>query len=140
MTESADSSPPGTPAIAGVVHKRSPFSVSETVDRLSELVRAAGSTLFAVVDHSGEAERVGLSLRETKLVMFGNPMGGTPVMVAAPLAALDLPLKVLVWSADDGSAWMSYLTPQWLGARHGLSEELVAPLMAVEKLTDQIAL
>ena len=91
-----------------------------------------------MVDHSGEAQRVGLSLRETKLLIFGNPVGGTPVMVASPLAAIDLPLKVLVWADDAGVVWMSYLTPHWLAERHGLSEELVAPLRAPEVITSQL--
>jgi uncharacterized protein (DUF302 family) len=80
-----------------VVHKRSPLSVAETVARLATAIRAAGAKLFLVVDHSGEAQRVGMVLRDTKLLVFGNPVGGTPAMVASPLVALDLPLKVLVW-------------------------------------------
>jgi uncharacterized protein (DUF302 family) len=78
-------------------------------------------------------------LRDTKLLVFGNPAGGTPAMVASPLAALDLPLKVLVWMDDDGAVWMSYLDAAWLAARHGLATELAAPLSAVDRLTNQIA-
>jgi uncharacterized protein (DUF302 family) len=133
-----DTTPIGTRTTVGIANKKSPFSVSETVDRLSEAIRGAGATLFAVVDHSGEAERVGLALRDTKLMIFGNPVGGTPVMAASPLAAIDLPLKVLVWAAEDGTVWMSYLTPKWLADRHGLPVELVTPLSAAEMLTDRV--
>jgi uncharacterized protein (DUF302 family) len=83
---------------SGVVHKRSPLSVAETVERLTTAIRAAGATLFFVVDHSGEAQQVGMVLRDTKLLGFGNPVGGTPAMAASPLAGLDLPLTVLVWT------------------------------------------
>jgi len=135
-----NSTPEGARPAEGVVHKRSPLSVPDTVDRLSDAILAAQATLFAVVDHSGEAARVGLSLRDTKLLIFGNPIGGTPVMAAAPLAALDLPLKILVWAADDGTVWMSYLTPSWLADRHGLAPALVAPLAEVDVLTDKVAM
>ena len=123
----------------GVAHKRSPLSVAETVARLTTAIRAAGAKLFVVVDHSGEAQRVGMALRDTKLLVFGNPAGGTPAMVASPLAALDLPLKILVWMDDDGAVWMSYLDAGWLAARHGLATELAAPLSAVDRLTAQVA-
>jgi uncharacterized protein (DUF302 family) len=130
--------PAGARPTSGVVHQRSPLSVAETVERLAAAIRAAGATLFFVVDHSGEAQRVGMVLRDTKLLGFGNPVGGTPAMVASPLAALDLPLKVLVWTDDDGAVWMSYLDAAWLAARHGLTAELAAPLSAVDGLTAQV--
>jgi uncharacterized protein (DUF302 family) len=120
-----------------VVTKLSPRSVGDTVARLSELLEAKGLKLFAVIDHSGEAEDNGLQLRDTKLVIFGNPQAGTPVMVAAPLAALDLPLKVLVW-ADGDQTKVSYTAPAELADRHGLSDELAAPLAAVDPLTDAV--
>lgn len=122
-----------------MAHRRSPVSVDDTVDRLSTVIGAAGAKVFTVIDHSGEAERVGLSLRPTKVVLFGSPKGGTPAMVASPLAAIDLPLRVLVWQDDDDQVWMSYLTPAWLAHRHGLSAEVVAPLSAVDKVTGQVA-
>jgi len=131
--------PVGARPTSGVVHKRSSLLVAETVERLATAVRGAGATLFFVVDHSGEAQRVGMTLRDTKLLVFGNPVGGTPAMVASPLAALDLPLKVLVWMDDDGAVWMSYLDAAWLAARHGLATELAAPLSAVDGLTAQVA-
>ncbi len=121
----------------GVVTKDSPRGVPETVARLLDLVNARGMKVFVVVDHSGEAERAGLQLRDTKLVVFGNPKGGTPAMVAAPLAALDLPLKVLVWD-DGGATKVSYTAPAVLAARYGLSEEQAAPLAGIEPLTDAL--
>lgn len=113
--------------------------VAETVARLATAIRAAGAKLFFVVDHSGEAQQVGMVLRDTKLLVFGNPVGGTPAMAASPLVALDLPLKVLVWMDDDGAVWMSYLDAAWLAAHHGLASELAAPLSAVDGLTTQVA-
>jgi uncharacterized protein (DUF302 family) len=139
MTQTSDATPAGAHETDGIVHKRSALSVAGTVDRLTEVIQAAGARIFTVVDHSGEAERVGLSLRDTKLLIFGNPAAGTPVMAASPLVALDLPLKVLVWADDGGSVWMSYLDPAWLAARHGLSGALAAPLSAVDRLTDRVA-
>jgi uncharacterized protein (DUF302 family) len=135
----AGGGPAGAWPTSGVVHKRSPLSVAETVERLATAIRAAGAKLFLVVDHSGEAQQVGMVLRDTKLLVFGNPVGGTPAMVASPLVALDLPLKVLVWMDDDGAVWMSYLDAAWLAARHGLASELAAPLSAVDGLTTQVA-
>jgi len=125
--------------VAGISHTRSPYSVGDTVDRLAEAVRAAGATLFAIVDHSGEAERAGLSLRPTKLLVFGSPVAGTPVMVAAPLAALDLPLKLLVWEDAAGAVWMSHLDAAWLAGRHGIPPGLAAPLGAAGTLAGKVA-
>jgi uncharacterized protein (DUF302 family) len=123
--------------VAGVITKVSPRSVPETVSRLTEMVEGKGIKVFAVIDHSGEAERVGLNLRETKLVVFGSPKAGTSVMVAAPLAALDLPLKILLWD-DDGQTRVSYSDPNTLARRYGLSNELVATLAVVGPLTDAL--
>jgi uncharacterized protein (DUF302 family) len=113
--------------------------VEDTVERLAEAIRAAGAKLFAVADHSEEAEKAGLSLRPTKLLIFGNPVGGTPAMVAAPLTAMDLPLKVLVWQDDAGVVWLSHLDAAWLAGRHGLTAELAAPLAAAGKLAAKAA-
>jgi uncharacterized protein (DUF302 family) len=125
-------------ATEGIATKRSRFSVDDTVDRLTGLLDKKGLTLFAVVDHSGEAARAGLTMANTKLVIFGSPTAGTPVMVASPLAALDLPLKVLVWAAADGTVSVSYNTPAYLAARHHLSDELRSRLEAIEPITDAI--
>jgi uncharacterized protein (DUF302 family) len=133
-----ESTPFGINVVDGVVHRRSPWSVDATVERLAEAIAQAGAKVFVVVDHSGEAQEAGLSLRDTKLVIFGSPIGGTPVMQAAPLAALDLPLKVLVWADDQGSVWMTYLSAQWLAGRHGLSADLARPLSAADALTGRV--
>ena len=115
--------------------KMSPRSVAETVARLQSLVEGKGMKVFAVIDHSGEAKKVGLELRETKVVIFGSPQAGTPVMAAAPLAALDMPLKVLIWS-DDGQTKVTYTAPTALAARYGLSGELAVRLAGIDGLTD----
>jgi len=117
--------------------KMSPRSVAETVARLQSLAEGKGMKVFAVIDHSGEAERVRLELRETKVVIFGSPQAGTPVMAAAPLAALDMPLKVLIWS-DDGQTKVTYTAPPALAARYRLSEELAARLAGIDGLTDAV--
>lgn len=122
---------------ARVVTKLSPWSVTDTVARLSEIATAKGLKLFAVIDHSGEAEAVGLELRDTKVVIFGSPQAGTPVMQAAPLAALDLPLKVLIW-LDDRQTKLSYSPPHTLAARYGLSEELANRLAGIDAITDAV--
>ena len=120
-----------------IVTKSSPRSVPETVQRMSELASAKGLKLFTVIDHSGEAAANGLELRDTKVVVFGSPVAGTPVMHAAPLAALDLPLKILVWD-DDGQTRVSYTAPAELGARYGLTEGLTGRLAGIDGITDAL--
>lgn len=120
-----------------LVTKDSPLSVDDAVARLSELVTERGMTLFGVVDHSGAAHAVGLDLRDTKVVIFGNPKGGTPVMQAVPQAALDLPLKVLVWD-DAGQTKLTYTAPAALAARYGVPDGVAAPLAAIDALTDAV--
>lgn len=122
---------------AELVTKLSPRSVADTVARLESLAEAKGMKVFAVIDHSGEAKRAGLQLRDTKVVIFGSPKAGTPVMVAYPLAALDMPLKVLVWS-DSAQTKVTYTAPQALAARYGLSEKLAARLAGIDGLTDGV--
>jgi uncharacterized protein (DUF302 family) len=121
-----------------VVTKLSPWSVEESVDRISRIVAAKDLKLFAVIDHSGEARAAGLELRDTKLVIFGSPAAGTPVMDAAPLAALDLPLRVLVW-ADGHQTKLTYTAPAALAARYGFSDELAARLAGIDAITDAVA-
>jgi uncharacterized protein (DUF302 family) len=120
-----------------VVTKVSPRSVSETVARFTDLLSGKGVRLFAVIDQADEARAAGLELRETVLVLFGNPKAGTPVMVAAPLAALDLPLRVVVW-ADGHQTLVSYPATGALAARHHLSPQLAANLAAIDSLTDAL--
>jgi uncharacterized protein (DUF302 family) len=139
MSESNPAIPAGATLADGIAHTQSPLSVEETVARLTEAIHGAGAKLFTVVDHSGEAQLAGLTLRDTKLVIFGNPAGGTPAMVASPLAAIDLPVKILVWQDDDGAVWMSHIDPAWLAARHGLTAEQAAPLGAPGKLAAKVA-
>jgi uncharacterized protein (DUF302 family) len=127
----------GTHDGAGVVTKPSPRSHADTVTRLTELVHAKGMRLFAMIDQSAEARRVGLELRNTTMVIFGSPAAGTPVMAASPLAALDLPLRVVVW--DDGSQTkVSYVDPDVLAARYGLSPSLASNLAGIDVLTDAL--
>jgi uncharacterized protein (DUF302 family) len=128
---------PAPHEVEGVISKVSPRDVHETVTRLVAMVESKGMKVFTVVDHSGEAERVGLELRDTKVVVFGSPKAGTPAMAATPLVALDLPLKVLVWD-DDGETKVSYTAPAALAARYGLSDEHAAALAGIEPLTDSL--
>jgi uncharacterized protein (DUF302 family) len=123
----------------GIVSKRSPFDVAETVSRLTDVMHAAGARVFAVIDQAAEARQVGLKLRETQLVIFGNPVAGTPVMEAEPLAALDLPLKILVSADDDGKVWMTYLDRNWLASRYDLSVQLAGALAAPAVLAAKVA-
>ena len=120
-----------------VTTKISPRSVTETVSRLTGILGAKGLKVFAVIDQSAEASQVGLSLRATVLVLFGNPAAGTPVMVAAPLSALDLPLKVLIWD-DAGQTKVTYYGPAALAARYDLNADLTAKLAAIDPLTDAL--
>ena len=122
---------------AGIVTKLSPHPVADTVSKLTGIIGAKGIRLFAVIDQSAEARQAGLSLRETTLVIFGNPAAGTPVMAAAPLAALDLPLKVLVWD-DNGQTKVSYYSAEALAARYHLDASLAGNLAAVNALTDAL--
>src|ERR1700728_3050590 len=98
----------------GIVSERSHHTVDETVERVKSLLKAKGVMLFALVDHSGEAEKAGLQMPPTKLLIFGNPKAGTPLMVASPGIAIDLPLKVLIWEDERGLVWISYNSPAYL--------------------------
>jgi uncharacterized protein (DUF302 family) len=120
-----------------ITSKISPRSVAETVSRLTGILSAKGMKVFAVIDQSAEASEVGQQLRETTLVIFGSPAAGTPVMAAAPLAALDLPLKVLIWD-DGGQTNVTYYSPAAIAERYGLSEELAARLAGIDPLTDAL--
>lgn len=123
----------------GIVRLASLHSVDETVERLKSILQSKGITLFAVIDHSGEAAEVGLKMPDTRLVIFGNPRGGTPLMLASPSVAIDLPLKLLIAKDDRGSVWVSYNSPDYLGERHGLPESLLANVAVVQSLAAQAA-
>src|ERR1700728_941618 len=120
-----------------VITKLSTRSVADTVSRFTGMLSAKGVRLFDVIDQAAEASKVGLSLRETTLVIFGNPAAGTPVMAEAPLSALDLPLKVLVWD-DDGQTKVSYYAPAAIAASHNLGADLAGNLAAINVLTDAL--
>jgi uncharacterized protein (DUF302 family)/uncharacterized membrane protein YidH (DUF202 family) len=118
----------------GIVDVPSNHSVDQTVERFKGILNAKGVTLFALVDHSGEAEKVGMKMPPTKLLIFGSPKGGTPVMLAAPSIAIDLPLKVLVWEDSSGKVWASYNSPAYLQQRHDVPDELMQNLALVDTL------
>ena len=121
----------------GIISQPSQYSVSATIDRLEAVLQAKGITIFARIDQQAEAEKVGLSLRPTQLLLFGNPQAGTPLMVAEPAIALDLPLKILAWEAADGKVWLSYNDPNYLKQRFSLSDELVKNIAVIEPLIRQ---
>jgi uncharacterized protein (DUF302 family) len=123
----------------GIVDKLSHQSVEETVERLKRVLQSKGVTLFAIVDHSGEAEKVGIKMRPTKLLIFGSPKAGTPLMQAAPSVAIDLPLKILVWEDGQGKVWVSYNSPAYLQQRHGIPPELVQNIAVAETLVAKAA-
>jgi uncharacterized protein (DUF302 family) len=114
-------------------------SVDQTVEKLLGILKAKDIKLFALVDHSGEAEKVGMHMPPTKLLIFGNPKAGTPLMIASPGIAIDLPLKILVSEDAVGKVWISYNSPAWMQARHGLPQDLVRNIAAVEVLANSAA-
>jgi len=118
----------------GIVTIPSHHSVDQTVEKLEAILQSKQVKLFVLVDHSGEAEKAGLEMRPTKLLIFGNPKAGTPLMIASPSIAIDLPLKILVWEDDGGRVWLSYNSPAYLQGRHGFPQELVQNIAAVEAL------
>ena len=118
----------------GMIDVPSPYSVPETLARLESILKERGVAVFARVDHSGEAEKAGLRMRPTQLVIFGSPKGGTPVMIAAPSVAIDLPLKALAWEDERGKVWLSYNTPEYLQQRHGIPPDLLKNLAVANAL------
>ena len=132
---------PAVSAQAGemLVTKPSHYSVPETIDRIEKAVTAKGMRIFARIDHGGEAKKVGLEMKPTELLIFGNPKGGTPLMVAKPTAAIDLPMKALAWEDKDGNVWLTYNSPELLRQRHGVPAELISKLDSVGALLEQAA-
>jgi uncharacterized protein (DUF302 family) len=118
----------------GIIDIPSPYSVTETLTRLEAILKEKGLTVFARVDHSGEAAKAGLEMRPTQLLIFGSPKGGTPIMVAAPSTAIDLPLKALAWQDAQGRVWLSYNAPEYLQQRHGFPPELMKNIAGVAAL------
>ncbi len=123
----------------GIVNKLSKHSVDETVDKLKAMLQEKAVNLFAVIDHSGEAAKVGLKMPPTKLLILGSPKGGTPVMLAAPSSALDLPLKILVWQSAEGKVCISYNSPAYLQERHDIPANLMPNLAVIEILASKAA-
>ncbi|HTS51820.1 MAG TPA: DUF302 domain-containing protein [Burkholderiales bacterium] len=130
---------PGLAADNGIVSVPSNHSVPETVDRLESIAKAKGLTIFARIDFSGDAARNGLEMRPTQMLIFGNPKAGTPLMIAAPSVAIDLPLKALAWEDASGQVWLSYNSPEYLGARHGVPEALLRNLAGIKALVENAA-
>jgi uncharacterized protein (DUF302 family) len=119
----------------GIIIVQSKYSVKESIDQFQQLLSAKGIVVFARIDQQAEAKKVGLDLSPTELIIFGDPKGGTPIMQAYPLSALDLPLKLLAWSHDDSTVWLTYNDAAWLGKRHGLTRDMIhtldfSPLLA----------
>ena len=123
----------------GLIDIPSNHSVDETVTKLEGILQAKGITLFALVDHSGEAAKVGMKMRPTKLLIFGTPRAGTPLMLAAPSSAIDLPLKILVWEDDQGKVWITYNSPTYLQTRHNLPADLLQNIAVIEPLAKTAA-
>jgi uncharacterized protein (DUF302 family) len=121
----------------GIISKPSKYSVPETLDRLKTILTSKGIKVFAQVDHSGEAEKAGLKMPPTQLLIFGNPKGGTPVMLAAPTAAIDLPWKALAWQDGAGQVWLSYNDAAYIQKRYGLSDDVMRPLAGLAAVIEQ---
>jgi uncharacterized protein (DUF302 family) len=124
----------------GIISQPSQYSVPEAIDRLAAVLQTKGITIFARIDQQAEAEKVGLSLRPTQLLLFGSPKAGTPLMAAEPTIALDLPLKALAWEADDSKVWLSYNDPHYLQQRFSLSDELLKNIAVMAPLIHQALL
>ena|ERR1700756_797949 len=123
----------------GIIEIPSRHAVDQTVRRLKEILAAKGVTLFALIDHSGEAEKVGMKMPSTKLLIFGSPKAGTPLMLAAPGIAIDLPLKILVRQDNEGKTWIAYNSPAFLKDRHKIPEDLLKNIAVVEALASNAA-
>ncbi len=123
----------------GIVDKPSSHSVEETVEKLKGILQSKGVTLFATVDHSGEAAKVGMRMPPTKLLILGSPKAGTPLMLATPSIAIDLPLKILIWEDVQGKVWVSYNSPSYLQQRHRIPPELMQNIAVIEALASKAA-
>jgi uncharacterized protein (DUF302 family) len=123
----------------GIIDLPSRHSVDDTVARLKNILNAKGVALFALIDHSGEAEKAGMKMPNTKLLIFGSPKAGTPVMLATPSIAIDLPLKILIWQDTEEKVWVSYNSPGYLKNRHNVPEELLKNLAVIEILAANAA-
>lgn len=122
----------------GMIHLSSPYSVPETLKRLESILEARGLTVFGRVDHAGEAKKAGLQMRPTELIIFGSPKAGTPLMLASPTLAIDLPLKALAWEDSDGKVWLSYNTAEYLQKRHNIPASLVKNIAGTGPLLEKV--
>jgi uncharacterized protein (DUF302 family) len=123
----------------GMIHLPTSHSVEEALEKLQAILETKGIPVFALIDHSGEAARVGLEMPPTKLLIFGNPKGGTPLMLAAPTIAIDLPLKILIWADAQGKTWVTYNTPEYLAERHQLPGNLTQNIGFLATLAATVA-
>jgi uncharacterized protein (DUF302 family) len=122
----------------GMVHLSSPYPVAETLNRLDSVLQSRGLTVFARIDHSGEAEKVGMKMHPTQVILFGSPKGGTPLMIASPTLAIDLPLKALVYQDAGGKVWVSYNSTEYLKRRHNIPDELVKNIAVIGPLLQSV--
>lgn len=120
----------------GLAHLKSPHSAADTMARLEDIVRSKGIPIHARIDHSADAARVGLTMNPAILLIFGNARAGTPLMVASPTLAIDLPLKALAWEDSEGAVWLSYNTPEYLAERHGIQSELLLNIAVIRSLCE----
>jgi uncharacterized protein (DUF302 family) len=123
----------------GLTSIASTRSVDDTVTKIESILKEKSVKIFTIIDHSGEAKQAGLEMHPTKVVIFGNPKGGTPLMLAAPTTAIDLPLKLLVWEDGEGKVWITYNTPQYLQQRHQFPNELIANIAVEEAIANNAA-
>lgn len=123
----------------GMVHISTSHSVEDALEKLQAILKTRGIPVFALIDHSGEAAKVGMEMRPTRLLIFGNPKGGTPLMLAAPTIAIDLPLKILIWEDDQGKTWITYNSPEYLAERHQLPANLVQNIAFLATLAATVA-
>ena len=124
------------PSIEGIISKLSPYSVEETLNHLQEAMRSRNLSVFAHINHSGEAEQIGLKMQKAHVLIFGNPKSGTPLMITSPLLALDLPLKLLIWQSNDGRVWVSYTSVAYLAARYSIPPELTGNIAGIDGLVE----
>jgi uncharacterized protein (DUF302 family) len=122
----------------GLIHLRSPYSFANTLERLESTIESKGIAIFARIDHSGEASKVGLTMPPTQLLIFGSPKSGTPLMIASPSLALDLPLKALVSEDNEGAVWLSYNSPEYLQQRHDIPETLVKNIAGIRSICEEV--
>jgi len=133
MNEHYSSTPP---QVEGIITKPSSFSTKRLVERFLETLQSRGLALFAHINHSEEARRVGLEMQEAHVLIFGNPKAGTPLMIASPLVAIELPLKVLIWQGSDGRTWVSFTNSNYLAARYSIPHELIGNIAGIDSVVD----